>query len=60
MDPIFNDYTFTQDDQREMNRAGHFLFPGLLTEPTREQLIKSMRHVIAQGKHAVKGCYVLI
>ena len=55
MEPIFDEYAFTEDDRREMNRVGHFLFPGLLTEPTRDRLIESMRHVIDQGKRAVKG-----
>ncbi|MBA03281.1 MAG: hypothetical protein CMQ36_04510 [Gammaproteobacteria bacterium] len=55
MEPIFDEYAFTEDDRREMDRVGHFLFPGLLTEPTRDRLIESMRHVIDQGKRAVKG-----
>ena len=55
METIFDEYAFTEDDRREMDRVGHFLFPGLLTEPTRDRLIESMRHVIDQGKRAVKG-----
>jgi hypothetical protein len=44
-EPIFKPYTFGPQEKAAMDHVGHFVLPGLLTEPTCEQLVKSLSHI---------------
>lgn len=52
---LFHDYTFGDEERGRLDRDGHLMYPGLLTDEAQTRLIEALRHVIAEGKHAVKG-----
>lgn len=54
-EPLFGDYTFGADERARLDRDGHLIYPGLLTDDAQLRLVESLRHVIAQGKNAIKG-----
>ena len=54
-DPIFKDYTFGDIERAEMDREGHLMFPGLLTEDAQKKLTKSMAHIESLRPHEVEG-----
>ena len=44
-EPIFKSYLLDKHAKEQMDRVGHFLLPGILTDETCEKLIKSMMHI---------------
>ena len=40
--PIFHDYTFGAEERKVLDRDGHFVLPGLLTDDAQEQLTESL------------------
>jgi hypothetical protein len=47
--PLFEPYRFDEDDRALLERDGHFVLPGILTRPAREQLIVALAAVLEHG-----------
>ncbi len=43
--PIFCDFSFGEPEREVMDRDGHIVFPGLLTDDAREMLTESLSHI---------------
>lgn len=54
-DPIFRPYKFDDCHRAEMDRDGHFIFPGLLTQQASKMLTKSLENILSLSPLAVKG-----
>lgn len=45
--PLFEAYTFRAEERAQLDRDGHFAFPGLLTAHARSRLTESLEHISA-------------
>jgi len=45
MKSLFNSYKFAEDDKAELDRAGHFVLPGLLTEEACAKLAEALADI---------------
>jgi hypothetical protein len=53
-EPIFKPYVFGQAEKEQMDRDGHFVLPGVLTEGACAKLVQSMEHIEALIREGVK------
>jgi hypothetical protein len=47
--PLFNTYRFDERDRAALDRDGHLLLPGILTEAVRERLVTALARVLEHG-----------
>ena len=50
--PIFHDYTFGAQERKELDHAGHYVLPGLLTSNAQERLTESLSRI----QTLIPGC----
>ncbi len=50
--PIFQDYTFGDEEKKELDFDGHYVFPGLLTADAQKQLTESLSRI----QSLIPGC----
>ena len=53
--PIFQPYTFGEQEKTILDRDGHFLLPGILTTQARQRLTQSLAHVQGLMPGTVEG-----
>lgn len=44
-DPLFKPYSFGPTEKEQMDRDGHFVLPGILTDHVCERLVESLSHI---------------
>jgi len=54
-EPIFGVYQFGEAERAEMDREGHFMFPGVLTESARQKLTQSLSYIESLRPHEKDG-----
>ena len=52
---IFQPYTFGEKAQQQMDRDGHFVFPGLLTPDAQENLTRALSHIHERSRTSTEG-----
>ncbi|MEM7016571.1 MAG: phytanoyl-CoA dioxygenase family protein [Pseudomonadota bacterium] len=52
---IFKPYTFSEADRVELDRDGHFMFPGLLIDETCTKLKEALRNIVHLNQDGEKG-----
>ncbi|HMN29449.1 MAG TPA: hypothetical protein PKE45_14965 [Caldilineaceae bacterium] len=53
-EPIFKPYVFGEQEKEQMDCAGHFVLPGILTDGACAKLVESMQHIEELLKAGVK------
>lgn len=49
LEPLFDSYRFGPSERSELDRDGHLVLPGILSEPVRRQIVPALAHVLEYG-----------
>ncbi|MEM7128459.1 MAG: phytanoyl-CoA dioxygenase family protein [Chloroflexota bacterium] len=52
-EPLFKPYTISPDEKEQMNRDGHLVLPGILTDYACQQLVRSLSYIQALADDGV-------